>query len=99
MSEIYALFFICFAAVLAPLLARLPPFARIPGVVLELMLGIMIGPSGVNFVTSQGGIEFLGKLGLLFLFFQAGFEFNPERIGTEPLRLGAFVIVTRKLAL
>jgi Kef-type K+ transport system membrane component KefB len=89
MSEFYALFFICFVAVLAPLIARLSPFMRMPVVVLELMFGILIGPSGFNWVTSQGAIGFLGEFGLIFLFFQAGFEFNPERIGAVPLRLGA----------
>jgi Kef-type K+ transport system membrane component KefB len=89
MSEIHALFIICFIAVLAPLLARLPALIRTPVVVLELVLGILIGPSGAGWVTSQGAIGFLGEFGLIFLFFQAGFEFNPGKIGTAPLRLGA----------
>ena len=38
---------------------------------------------------AKGAIEFLGEFGLIFLFFQAGFEFNPGKIGTAPLRLGA----------
>jgi Kef-type K+ transport system membrane component KefB len=78
-----------FVAVFAPLLARLPTFARMPAVVLELMLGILIGPSGFGWVASQGAIGFLGEFGLIFLFFQAGFEFNPKTIGAAPLRLGA----------
>ena len=89
MSEIHALFIICFIAVLAPLLARLPALIRTPVVVLELVLGILIGPSGAGWVTSQGAIGFLGEFGLIFLFFQAGFEFNPDKIGVAPLRLGA----------
>jgi Kef-type K+ transport system membrane component KefB len=89
MSEVYALFFICSVAVLAPLLVRLPLFARMPIVVLELILGIMIGPSGANWVAPQGGIEILGRLGLLFLIFQAGFEFDPAKIGAKAFRLGA----------
>jgi Kef-type K+ transport system membrane component KefB len=88
-SELHALFVIGFVAVSAPLLARLPAFARVPAVVLELLLGIVIGPSGFGWVTSQGAIGFLGEFGLIFLFFQAGFEFNPEKIGAAPLRLGA----------
>ena len=88
MSEFHALFIMGFVAVFAPLLARLPAFVRMPAVVLELMLGIVIGPSGVGWVTSQGAIGFLGEFGLIFLFFQAGFEFNPEKIGAAPLRLG-----------
>ena len=89
MSEIYALFIIGLMAVLAPLLAKLPALIRTPVVVLELVLGISIGPSGAGWVTSQGAIGFLGEFGLIFLFFQAGFEFNPDKIGTAPLRLGA----------
>jgi Kef-type K+ transport system membrane component KefB len=89
MSEIHALFIIGFIAVLAPLLARLPALDRTPVVVLELVLGILVGPSGVGWVTSQGAIGFLGEFGLIFLFFQAGFEFNQGKIGIAPLRLGA----------
>ena len=89
MSEIHALFIIGFIAVLAPLIARLSAFILMPAVVLELMLGILIGPSGAGWVTSQGAIGFLGEFGLIFLFFQAGFEFNPGKIGAAPLRLGA----------
>ena len=88
MSEIHALFVMGFVAVFAPLLTRLPVFARMPAVVLELMLGILIGPSALGWVTSQGAIGFLGEFGLIFLFFQAGFEFNAEKIGAAPLRLG-----------
>jgi Kef-type K+ transport system membrane component KefB len=87
MSEIHALFIMAFVAVFAPLLTRLPAFARIPAVVLELLLGILIGPSVLGLVT-KGAIGFLGEFGLIFLLFQAGFEFNPEEIGAGPLRLG-----------
>jgi len=61
----------------------------VPAVVLELVFGILIGPSGAGWVTSQGAIGLLGELGLIFLFCQAGFEFNPDKIGAVPLRLGA----------
>ncbi len=89
MEDIHALFLIGLTAVLAPLLARLPAFIRTPVVVLELALGILIGPGGANFVSSQGAVGLLGEFGLVFLFFQAGLEFDPDKIGAEPLRLGA----------
>jgi Kef-type K+ transport system membrane component KefB len=89
MNENRALFIICFIAVLAPLATQLPALILIPSVVLELTLGILIGPSGANLVTSQGAIGFLGEFGLMFLFFQAGFEFKPDKIGVAPIRLGA----------
>lgn len=89
MSEIHTLLFIGFIAVLAPLVVRLPIHVRTPVVVLELVLGILIGPGGAAWVTSEGAIGFLGEFGLIFLFFQAGFEFNQDKIGGAPLRLGA----------
>jgi Kef-type K+ transport system membrane component KefB len=36
-----------------------------------------------------GRHRILGEFGLIFLLFQAGFEFNLEEIGAGPLRLGA----------
>ena len=89
MSEIHSLFIIAFIAVLAPVLARLPTLFRTPVVVLELALGILVGPGGAGWVTSEGAIGFLGEFGLIFLFFQAGFEFDPDKIKGAPLRLGA----------
>ena len=91
MSEIRALFITFFTAVLAPLAAQLPALILMPAVVLELVLGILIGPSGIGWVTSEDTdtIGFLGEFGLIFLFFQAEFEFNPEKIGAAALRLGA----------
>jgi len=94
MNEIHTLFIMGFVAVLAPLLTRLPAFVRTPAVVLELLLGILIGPSVLGLVTSQGAIGFLGEFGLIFLLFQAGFEFNPEQIGAGPLRLGVVAWLT-----
>ncbi len=89
MDDMRALFLIGLAAVIAPLLGRLPAFARTPIIVLEVVLGVLMGPGAFNLVSSQGSIGFLGELGLIYLFFQAGLEFNPEKIGIEPLRLGA----------
>jgi Kef-type K+ transport system membrane component KefB len=63
LSEIHALFIIGFIAVLAPLLARSSEFIRAPAVVLELVFGILIGPSGAGWVTSHGAIGVLGELG------------------------------------
>ncbi len=89
MSEIYSVFVIALAAVLAPLLGRLPLLLQTPVVVLELALGILIGPSGANWVASDSTIGFLGIFGLAFLFFQAGLEFQRDKISAKALRLGA----------
>jgi len=89
MSDFYGVFVISCMAVLAPLLVRLPAFARMPVVAIELMLGIIVGPSVAGFVSGDETIKFLGEMGLVFLFFQAGFEFKQNEIGAAPLRLGA----------
>lgn len=88
MTELHCLSIIALLAVLAPLLARLPPLARTPIIVLELVLGILVGPGGLGWVTNHDAIGFLGQFGLVFLFFQAGFEFKQDQIGAEALRLG-----------
>ena len=89
MHDFRALFFISLAAVVAPFLNRLPLLARTPIVAIELLLGILIGPSFGNLLTSDETISFLKELGLVFLFFQAGFEIKHYKIGATELRLGA----------
>jgi Kef-type K+ transport system membrane component KefB len=89
MSQYHCLFVVAFVAVIAPLLTRFPASIRTPAAILELIFGILIGPSGAGWVTSHGVIGQLGEFGLIFLFFQAGFEFNPAKIGAGAHRLGA----------
>ncbi|MFM8860287.1 MAG: cation:proton antiporter [Methylocystis sp.] len=89
MHDFRALFFISLAAVVAPFLNRLPLLARTPIVAIELLLGILIGPSFGNLLTSDETISFLKELGLVFLFFQAGFEIKHYIIGATELRIGA----------
>jgi Kef-type K+ transport system membrane component KefB len=86
--EFQGVFLISCIAVIAPLLARSPYLSVVPIVAMELMLGVLIGPSGLKLVVNDAAIDFIGKLGLVFLFFQAGFEFKLKEIGREPLRLG-----------
>ncbi len=77
-------------AALAALLAGL--FARrlvVPVVVLELVLGIVVGPELLGLADSDPFIEFFSNLGLGMLFFFAGYEIDFERIEGAPLKLGA----------
>jgi Kef-type K+ transport system membrane component KefB len=89
MVEFHSLLIIALVAVLAPLINKLPLPVRIPVIVIELVMGIMIGPSGTGWVTSGGIIGFLGELGLIFLFFQAGIELDLRKFRGLPLRLAA----------
>jgi Kef-type K+ transport system membrane component KefB len=87
-TEFQGIFLIAGIAVLAPLLNRLRSLAFVPIVAIELILGMLVGPKGAGLVANDAVIEFLGKFGLIFLFFQAGFEFKHKEIGAGPLRLG-----------
>ena len=54
------------------------------------MLGAIIGPDVLGLAEVDEILEFLGELGLGFLFFFAGYEIDFERIRGTPLRLAAF---------
>ena len=58
----------------APLLLGLAPALRVPAIVLELVAGIAIGPSGLGWVEVDAAIQVLSVLGLAFLLFLAGLE-------------------------
>lgn len=59
----------------------------IPVVVLELCLGIVVGPDVLGLADSDPFISFFASLGLGMLFFFAGYEIDFERIKGAPLKL------------
>ena len=79
------------AAAVAPFLAdmagRLHSGIIVPIVVVELLLGAIIGPDVLGLAELGDILEFLGQLGLGFLFFFAGYEIEFDRIRGAPLRL------------
>ena len=60
----------------------------IPLVVLELVLGVIIGPQVLDIGHVNGFTNFFADLGLGMLFFFAGYEIDLERIRGRPLTLG-----------
>jgi Kef-type K+ transport system membrane component KefB len=58
----------------------------VPTVVIELVLGVVIGPEVLGLETSEF-LEFFSNLGLGLLFFFAGYEIDVRRIAGAPLRL------------
>ena len=78
------------AAVAATTVALLPRGWAPPVVVLELLLGIVIGPQVLDLARADDFIEFFSNLGLGMLFFFAGYEIDFERIRGRPLALGAW---------
>jgi Kef-type K+ transport system membrane component KefB len=59
----------------------------IPVVVVELVLGVLLGPQMLDLAKVNDFTEFFAGLGLGMLFFFAGYEIDIERIRGAPLRL------------
>jgi Kef-type K+ transport system membrane component KefB len=60
----------------------------VPTVVVELLLGVLIGPQ-IGGLEATDFIQFFSALGLGMLFFFAGYEIDLKRISGTPLRLAA----------
>jgi Kef-type K+ transport system membrane component KefB len=67
----------------------MPARFAVPVVVIELVLGIVIGPEVTGLAQNDSTTEFLGDLGLGMLFFFAGYEIDFKRIRGAPLKLAA----------
>jgi Kef-type K+ transport system membrane component KefB len=78
------------AAVAAIVVAVLPKRIAPPVVVLELLLGILIGPHGFDLASTDEFSLFFANLGLGMLFYFAGYEINFDRIRGAPVRLGGW---------
>lgn len=72
---------------LAPLLLGLAPALRLPAVVLEIVAGIVIGPSVLGLVAVDLPLQVLALVGLAFLLFLAGLEIEFDRLRGRPLQL------------
>ncbi|CAN5527309.1 cation:proton antiporter [soil metagenome] len=76
------------AAVIAPLLAELLRKWRVPSVLFELLLGILIGPAVLGWVTVDEFVGNLSVFGLAILFFMAGYEIDFEKLRGAPIKRG-----------
>src|SRR5512133_3747133 len=74
---------------LAPLALGFFPRFRLPAIVLELVLGIVIGPSGLGWAKPDLPVSILALVGLAFLLFLSGLEIEVERLGGRILKLTA----------
>src|SRR5258706_770737 len=74
------LLIVALVAFLAPLVLALSPAHRLSAVVLEIMAGILIGPSALGWVKVDLPISILSVLGLAFLLFLSGLEVDLQRL-------------------
>jgi Kef-type K+ transport system membrane component KefB len=80
MPSLDGLLIVVAVAFAAPFLLGLAPGLRIPAVVLEIVAGIVIGPSILGWVEVDGTIEVMATLGLGFLLFLGGLEVDVSRL-------------------
>src|SRR5215204_1288203 len=88
-DETSALVMVIAAALAAIIVLAASPRVAIPVVVLELVLGIVIGPQGFDLASVDATTTLLGNLGLGMLFFFAGYEIDFDRIKGRPVELAA----------
>src|SRR4051794_6925835 len=81
------LLIICVIAVAAPLAVGFAPRLRTPAVVLEIVAGIIVGPSVLGWVRVDLPVQILALFGLAFLLFLAGLEIDVHRLRGRLLRL------------
>jgi Kef-type K+ transport system membrane component KefB len=86
-DEVSLLVIVASAAVAGVLVMLLSPRLTIPVVVVELVLGIVIGPQVTDLAQVDPTTDFLGSLGLGMLFFFAGYEIDFQRIQGRPMSL------------
>jgi Kef-type K+ transport system membrane component KefB len=73
----------------APFLLGLVPRLRLPAVVLEIVAGIIIGPSLLGIVEVDQSVEVIALVGLAFVLFLAGLEIEFDRLRGQALGLTA----------
>src|SRR5439155_22031306 len=76
-SNLVAVMAVAFAA---PLALGFLPKLRFPAVVLEIVVGIVLGPSVLGWVSPDLPVQILSVVGLAFLLFLAGLEVEVERL-------------------
>ena len=74
---------------LAPVIADLLRRVRLSAAVVEIGLGILIGPAVLHWAHTDVTIDTLAEIGLVFLLFLAGYEIDPAPLRGRPLRLAA----------
>jgi Kef-type K+ transport system membrane component KefB len=87
-------------AFLAPLLTELTRVRRLPAVVIEIVAGILLGPSVLNWVRVDIPLQVLSLLGLAFLLFLSGLEVEFEQLRGSLLKvIGVSFLASFLLAL
>ena len=96
----YGLLIVTIVAFLAPLVLSLTPARRLPTSALEIVVGIVLGPSVLGWVKVDLPISILSVFGLAFLLFLSGLEVDLERLrGRVLVFVGSGFLLSFGLAL
>src|SRR5215218_1483377 len=93
MPSFTSLLVVVAVAFAAPFLLGLFPRVRLPSVVLEIVAGIVIGPSVLGIAEVDQTVEVVALLGLAFVLFLAGLEIEFDRLRGRVLRLTGLAFV------
>ncbi len=74
-------------AFFARLILGLVPRLRVPGVVIEIVLGIIVGPAMLGWAEVDAPVEILSLVGLAFLLFLSGLELEVDELRGAVLRV------------
>jgi Kef-type K+ transport system membrane component KefB len=77
----------------APLALGLVPMLRLPAVVLEIVLGIVVGPQVLGWAEVDGPVQVMNLIGLAFLLLIAGLEVDFDRLRGRLLRVSGLGFV------
>jgi Kef-type K+ transport system membrane component KefB len=89
LATVSTLVLIAIVAAISPVLAECTGRLAIPGVVFEILLGIVVGPAVLGLAHPGSVITALESMGLSCLMFLAGFEIDLPLVRGRPLRLAA----------
>ena len=68
------------AIALSPFISK---YSRVPVIVIEIIIGIIIGKSLFDIIPSHPLFDFFSSFGLIYLMFLAGLEIDFEKIGNS----------------
>src|SRR5215217_7806260 len=85
--EFVNLFGVLAIALVAPLALGFFPRVRVPAVVLEIVLGIVVGPSVLGWIEADLAVQVVALVGLAMLLFLAGLEIDVPSLRGRLLRL------------
>ena len=87
METSHPVLYVMLIAVAAAVFSQIPTGLRLQAAVVEMVLGIVIGPQVLGLLSDHGLVHWLGNAGLAALFFMSGFDLDLGSVRGRPLRL------------